>query len=89
MVVLDPMIGSGTTAWVSRRLGRNCVGYDINPDYLRLASQLIVQNASETRAVRNNKVSSSQAVLIQGWQNEESRPAAGSEGLEPPEVFKG
>ena len=47
MVVLDPMLGSGTTAWVARRLGRRCVGYDINADYLRLARRWLAQSAAE------------------------------------------
>lgn len=44
MVVLDPMVGSGTAAYVSMSLGRRFVGYDIREDYVRLtrerASQL-------------------------------------------------
>ncbi len=35
--VLDPFLGSGQTALVALREGRRCVGYDIEPDYLRLA----------------------------------------------------
>lgn len=31
--VLDPFIGSGTTAEVAHRLGRECVGIELNPDY--------------------------------------------------------
>lgn len=32
--VLDPFLGSGTTALAAAILGRNSVGYEINPDYL-------------------------------------------------------
>jgi len=32
--VLDPFLGSGTTAKVALELGRNAVGYEINPDFL-------------------------------------------------------
>lgn len=32
--VLDPFIGSGTTALASNRLGRDCIGYEINPDFV-------------------------------------------------------
>lgn len=31
--VLDPFAGSGTTLRVARQLGRNSIGYEINPDY--------------------------------------------------------
>lgn len=36
-VVLDPFVGSGTTAMVARQLVRRAVGIDLNPDYLALA----------------------------------------------------
>ncbi|MFW9890280.1 MAG: DNA-methyltransferase, partial [Candidatus Thorarchaeota archaeon] len=31
--VLDPFAGTGTTMAVARKLGRNSIGYEINPDY--------------------------------------------------------
>ena len=31
--VLDPFAGSGTTSLAAKRLGRNSIGYEINPDY--------------------------------------------------------
>ncbi len=33
-IVLDPFIGSGTTAMVARQYGRNFVGYELNAEYL-------------------------------------------------------
>ena len=36
-VVIDPYLGSGTTAVACKILGRDCVGYEINPDYYRIA----------------------------------------------------
>jgi site-specific DNA-methyltransferase (adenine-specific) len=36
-VVLDPFAGSGTTCLAARQDGRHFVGYEINPDYCRLA----------------------------------------------------
>lgn len=36
-VVLDPFIGSGTTALVADKLGRKYVGIDINPEYVQMA----------------------------------------------------
>jgi len=32
--VLDPFLGSGTTTLAAATLGRNSIGYEINPDYL-------------------------------------------------------
>jgi len=34
--VLDPFLGSGTTAFVARKLGRNSVGFELNKDYCDL-----------------------------------------------------
>ncbi len=40
-VVLDPFTGSGTTAAVSIRLGRQFIGCEINPDYVQIANARI------------------------------------------------
>lgn len=37
--VLDPFTGSGTTAKVAHLLGRRFVGYEVNPDFVRLARE--------------------------------------------------
>jgi len=34
--VLDPFLGSGTTALAARNLGRDSVGYEINPDFISI-----------------------------------------------------
>lgn len=34
--VLDPFLGSGTTTLAARLTGRNSIGYEINPKYIRL-----------------------------------------------------
>jgi site-specific DNA-methyltransferase (adenine-specific) len=38
-IVCDPFLGSGTVAVVARRLGRDWLGIELNPDYVRLAEQ--------------------------------------------------
>ncbi|MCP8318001.1 MAG: site-specific DNA-methyltransferase [archaeon] len=40
-IVLDPFIGSGTTAVVAKKLGRHYLGCDINPEYVRMAEKRI------------------------------------------------
>ena len=38
-IILDPFMGSGTTAIAARRLGRNFIGIDISPEYCQQAEQ--------------------------------------------------
>jgi len=38
-IVLDPFMGSGTTAIVAKELGRNYIGIELNPDYVRMANE--------------------------------------------------
>ena len=40
-IVLDPFMGSGTTAVVAKRLGRNYVGIELNPKYIEMAEKRI------------------------------------------------
>lgn len=39
--VIDPFLGSGTTGAVSKRLGRDFIGVELNPDYLIMAKERI------------------------------------------------
>ena len=39
--VLDPFLGSGTTMKVARDLGRNSIGYEINPAYLPIIKRKV------------------------------------------------
>lgn len=38
-IVLDPFLGSGTTAIASRQLGRQCIGIELNPEYAAMAER--------------------------------------------------
>jgi DNA modification methylase len=38
-VVLDPFMGAGTTALVARGLGRNYIGFELNPEYIAIAER--------------------------------------------------
>lgn len=42
--VLDPFMGSGTTGIVARKLNRNFVGCELNPDYCKMATVRIFNN---------------------------------------------
>ncbi|MFH1978640.1 MAG: site-specific DNA-methyltransferase [Candidatus Aenigmatarchaeota archaeon] len=52
-VVLDPFIGSGTTARVAKDLNRNFIGYDTNKDYVKIAEDRL--KASSHRKKRKSK----------------------------------
>ena len=41
--ILDPFLGSGTTCRAAQRLGRNSVGIDILPEYIKLAENGTLQ----------------------------------------------
>lgn len=41
--VLDPFVGSGTALRVCQQLGRNCIGIDINPDYVDMAKKRLLE----------------------------------------------
>ena len=40
-IVLDPFLGSGTTAAVAKQMGRHYIGIELNPNYCTLAEQRI------------------------------------------------
>ena len=42
-IVLDPFIGSGTTAEVCIEEGRDYIGIELNPDYVQMANKRISQ----------------------------------------------
>ncbi len=47
--ILDPFLGSGQTAIVALREGRRCVGYDVEPSYLKMAEDAILAGAGGKR----------------------------------------
>ena len=48
-IVLDPFVGSGTTLVAAQDNNRNAVGFDLNPDYIKLCnSRLANQNIFNT-----------------------------------------
>jgi len=43
-IVLDPFMGSGTTAIVADRYNRSYIGFEINPEYIKIAERRIAKN---------------------------------------------
>jgi site-specific DNA-methyltransferase (adenine-specific) len=54
-IVLDPFMGSGTTAAVAKALGRNSIGYEINSDFIPLIKNRINLNLLETVQIKEIK----------------------------------
>ena len=44
-LVLDPFMGSGTTAMVARSLGRNYIGFELNPEYVAICKKRICNSS--------------------------------------------
>ena len=42
-IVLDPFMGSGTTAFVAQRLGRKWIGFELNDKYSELIARKTAQ----------------------------------------------
>jgi DNA modification methylase len=38
-LILDPFLGSGTTACACKKLNRNFIGFEINPDYVKISNE--------------------------------------------------
>lgn len=68
-LVLDPFMGSGTTAMAAKNLGRNYVGIEISPDYADLAIKRISGKLLQT-VRKKNKRSTSQPDLFYGGTDE-------------------
>jgi len=47
--VLDPFSGTGTTAIAAKRLGRNYIGLELDPDYVRIAEDKLAQELPHSK----------------------------------------
>jgi site-specific DNA-methyltransferase (adenine-specific) len=52
-VVLDPFMGSGTTAIAARRCGRQFVGFELNPDYCAIIEARLQSAEAELQVLNN------------------------------------
>ena len=43
-IVLDPFMGSGTTGMVATQLQRNYIGFELNPDYIKISEKHRLKN---------------------------------------------
>ena len=60
-IILDPFMGSGTTAVVAKKLNRKFIGIDISPEYCKMAEERLVNPIS---ILKNNKSQTKQPTLF-------------------------
>ena len=48
-LVLDPFMGTGTTAVAAKRLGRNVIGIDIDPQYVQITQKKLSQESENSK----------------------------------------
>ena len=48
-VILDPFMGTGTTAVAAARLGRHVIGIDIDPQYVEITQRKLAQESSNSK----------------------------------------
>ncbi len=61
-IILDPFMGSGTTAVVAKKLDRKFIGIDISPEYCKMAEERLIDPLSIIK--RNNKSQTKQQTLF-------------------------
>ncbi len=61
--VLDPFLGSGTTSLVAKKLNRNSVGYEINPEFIPIIKERIGGNDAfsevEVKVIKQKEIENS------------------------------
>jgi site-specific DNA-methyltransferase (adenine-specific) len=60
-VVLDPFMGSGTTALAARRTGRHFTGFELNPAYCEIIAARLATPVPLTSAARKRKTAAQRA----------------------------
>ncbi len=74
-VVLDPMVGTGSTLVAALRAGRNSYGFELNPEYANIASKIVQEertrlgtNAADLSAMVITGDAATSEQLIQDFQ---------------------
>ena len=52
-LVLDPYMGSGTTAVICKQLNRNFIGFEINPKYIEIANKRLQQETLNSKLFKS------------------------------------
>ncbi|NIP56427.1 MAG: site-specific DNA-methyltransferase, partial [Phycisphaerae bacterium] len=62
--VLDPFFGAGTVGLVADRLGRDCIGIELNPEYAAMAEKRIKNDAGWIAQVEKKTAEEIQLSLL-------------------------
>lgn len=64
-VILDPFVGSGTTAVAAKKLGLNYIGIDANPEYVAISEKRLKELDKKMNLFNNVKPERSAGVKFQ------------------------
>ncbi|HRN70789.1 MAG TPA: site-specific DNA-methyltransferase [Candidatus Woesebacteria bacterium] len=62
-IILDPFMGSGTTAIAAKKLGRKYIGIDVSPEYCKMAEDRIKKGYFEKKSKENLTLFSNETVV--------------------------
>lgn len=64
-IILDPFMGSGTTAIAAKRCGRHFVGFELNAEYCEIIDQRLASQESQLQTLKNQPTEPMRAKLVQ------------------------
>lgn len=63
-IILDPFMGSGTTAIAAKRCGRHFVGFELNAEYCEIIDQRLASQESQLQSLNNQPTEPMRAKLV-------------------------
>lgn len=78
-LVLDPFVGSGTTALAAAKLGRRCLGYDISEKYIDVAEKRLRKAARECQPTLDESISYEADAIVELPRKDEILPSSSHE----------
>jgi site-specific DNA-methyltransferase (adenine-specific) len=63
-IVLDPFVGTGTTMLAAIKSGRNSIGYEVDPKYVQVAKERLLDESSKLFGRIKIEVSASRAAMV-------------------------